>query len=381
MASPQIEQGHTRIANELMSALTTFNFKKLELVTVLAVVRETYGYQTKVATLTPTALAVATGLDSDNVRKTLLALVAARVLVSEGGQVGLQKDYDLWQIPSRSPVKTTAETKGYRRLIQPPETVKTTAAKRLNQPPETVKTTVCTPSKYSRGADLQVPKERKKEKKERNPLTPKGEWVGEPLPFSEPLQAPPPDEEPEVRLTTPALQRPATPAPKPSRCNPVGFDDPRFTEFRETYRTLKSPRRNDGWDQALAAWKRDNLGSDKRFPIVMDLLRADLASNQWLKPGDDGTPHGFVPGPASYLNKRKWRAVELEEKLVPKANPYAQQPWGPIWTQLEMQENEMGVMNFAAKLEVDPFEARDEYRNNGFLAAVTLAWQHRRTAV
>ena len=45
MASPQCENGHVRIADELYEAILKADFSKRELLVVLTVIRKTYGYR------------------------------------------------------------------------------------------------------------------------------------------------------------------------------------------------------------------------------------------------------------------------------------------------------------------------------------------------
>ncbi|WP_374993057.1 replication protein, partial [Burkholderia multivorans] len=45
--SPQIEDGYTRIANELYEAILGFGFTQRQLLVLLTVLRKTYGYGKK----------------------------------------------------------------------------------------------------------------------------------------------------------------------------------------------------------------------------------------------------------------------------------------------------------------------------------------------
>jgi len=117
MASPQCEHGFTRIANELLHALTLCQVSGREFRVVLAVIRETYGYSRLVAPLSRTRLAEMCGLDRRDADRVVRALVAKKILHTEPGQgrspgrIGLQKDYDLWDVVPNTPSQVvTAKT-------------------------------------------------------------------------------------------------------------------------------------------------------------------------------------------------------------------------------------------------------------------------------
>lgn len=106
MASPQTEQGYTRIANELLDALVASGLGKREITIVLAVLRKTYGYNKKDDTISNGQLAKATGLARQNVSRTVSDLIERHVLTCEESEVvahgqrlnrlGINKNYEEW---------------------------------------------------------------------------------------------------------------------------------------------------------------------------------------------------------------------------------------------------------------------------------------------
>lgn len=100
MASPQLERGHTRIADELFEAMIRFDFSKRQYKVLLAVIRKTYGYQKKADVISSGQLAELTGLHSPHCRAAVQELVAIGVLrVEKVGQyqrIELIKDYEQW---------------------------------------------------------------------------------------------------------------------------------------------------------------------------------------------------------------------------------------------------------------------------------------------
>ncbi|MEO5343563.1 MAG: replication protein [Gammaproteobacteria bacterium SHHR-1] len=97
MASPQLEDGYTRIANELLEALLLADLSKRELLVLLAVIRKTYGFNRSMDRISSAQLAAATGLTATHCRATVRDLKARGLLASEGDMLGLQKDHDRWQ--------------------------------------------------------------------------------------------------------------------------------------------------------------------------------------------------------------------------------------------------------------------------------------------
>jgi len=105
MASPQLENGHTRIANELLEALCSYSFPpkaSLPPRIVLFVIRKTYGFQKKMDTLSISQFQEGVGeKNRSNLIYWLNYLVQARILVKDkvsNMQVkyGLNKNYSEW---------------------------------------------------------------------------------------------------------------------------------------------------------------------------------------------------------------------------------------------------------------------------------------------
>jgi phage replication O-like protein O len=103
--NPQLEDGHTRIANELLEALIGYPFTGGELKVVLAVIRLTYGWQTKARPIKQRDLARLTGLDERQIRRVLGSLrqqaVVWRDRTSRPHRFQLNKRYYGWkQLPA-----------------------------------------------------------------------------------------------------------------------------------------------------------------------------------------------------------------------------------------------------------------------------------------
>lgn len=113
--SPQLEDGFTRIANELLDAIIAFSFSKREQKIILCIIRKTYGYSKKEDDMTLTQIANATGLDLGNVSKAISNLSQRNILLKRQGKygyvLGINKNYGVWKplLKQQPLVKTTSE--------------------------------------------------------------------------------------------------------------------------------------------------------------------------------------------------------------------------------------------------------------------------------
>ena len=110
-ASPQLEDGYIRVANELFDAvlkkLSSYRHTKV----VLAVLRKTYGYQKKEDDITISQLAELTGIHRNNVGAAIKELEQMRVLNpvragSHGLILGINKHHSEWagdEVKARGP--------------------------------------------------------------------------------------------------------------------------------------------------------------------------------------------------------------------------------------------------------------------------------------
>lgn len=111
-SSPQLEDGYTRIANELFDAIISFDFSKREQKIILCVIRKTYGFGKRVDDMTLTQIANATGLHLAHVSCTVSDLSSRNILLKrQGGYgfiLGINKDYGQWRaLPKRQGVTET----------------------------------------------------------------------------------------------------------------------------------------------------------------------------------------------------------------------------------------------------------------------------------
>lgn len=100
MARPKVENGFTRIANELLEAIAQANVSKSELRVLVALVRQSYGWQRKDAYVFEVKDVLCTMSDR-TFREAVSGLVKSGHIWRKGKKLGIVKDYDLWIPPER----------------------------------------------------------------------------------------------------------------------------------------------------------------------------------------------------------------------------------------------------------------------------------------
>lgn len=97
---PDLDDGYTRIANELLEAILAFPFSKRELKVMLAIIRKTYGFNKKADDMTVTQVADMTGMDRAHASRAISALVAKNAVLKRHGRhgyvLGIQKNHKKW---------------------------------------------------------------------------------------------------------------------------------------------------------------------------------------------------------------------------------------------------------------------------------------------
>jgi phage replication O-like protein O len=101
---PQLEDGFTRIANELFEAVIGFGFSQRQLAVLLAVLRKTYGYGKKEDDMSASQIGELCKISRNHVTEAIGQLVKLSVLTKRHGNYGLilgvNKDYNNWGVDS-----------------------------------------------------------------------------------------------------------------------------------------------------------------------------------------------------------------------------------------------------------------------------------------
>jgi phage replication O-like protein O len=100
MGTPQLEDGHVRIANALLEAILVFGFSQRELLVLLTIIRKTYGFNKKADDMSASQIGALCGVARQHVTTTLNGLAARNVITKTPGEygmiIGIQKDHRKW---------------------------------------------------------------------------------------------------------------------------------------------------------------------------------------------------------------------------------------------------------------------------------------------
>jgi phage replication O-like protein O len=101
VANPQIENGFTRIANELLEAVIRVSMSDYEHRIFWLIVRKTYGHNKKADWISQSQIAEETGILKQHVSRTIKKLADKNMILKIDKKIAIQKDYDLWKLPKQ----------------------------------------------------------------------------------------------------------------------------------------------------------------------------------------------------------------------------------------------------------------------------------------
>lgn len=93
MTTPQLENGYTRIANEILEALAKINLSPYETRIIFIIWRKTYGYQKPEDWISWSQLKELTGISPPHISRTLRRLFERKIVTKNGNKLGFNKDY------------------------------------------------------------------------------------------------------------------------------------------------------------------------------------------------------------------------------------------------------------------------------------------------
>jgi len=146
MASPQIEDGYTRIANEVMEAFARLPSLGSEAFQVLMLVlRRSYGFQRKDAEMTISFICKGTGLKHRSACRAVERLVSKRLIVRKDSIIKFNKNYDEWAVSKRltsvqtdTPPVSKRRTQVVSKRLTNKERLKETPKKEIHATPSAV---------------------------------------------------------------------------------------------------------------------------------------------------------------------------------------------------------------------------------------------------
>ena len=98
MANPQLEDGYTQIANEILEGLMKTYLPANQWQVLLCVIRKTYGFKKKVDWIANCQIVEATGLVKSTVSRALRGLEQHGLIARHGKSIGFQKDWEQWKV-------------------------------------------------------------------------------------------------------------------------------------------------------------------------------------------------------------------------------------------------------------------------------------------
>ncbi len=128
MSNPQIEQGYTRIANEILENIMKVSLNGTQFRIVMAVWRFTYGFQRKEHELSVRFLATAIAASRTQVERELAVLIERKILLTKeqgakrARQIQFNKNYEDWGNASASRQATPEIKKPTKKKATPKKT-------------------------------------------------------------------------------------------------------------------------------------------------------------------------------------------------------------------------------------------------------------------
>ncbi len=104
MANPQLQNGYTRIANELLEAVCRLNISGNELRILLFIVRRTYGFNKSSTNISLTEISEATGVRKNHVSRALKKLSDLKIIKrqtfsgTKSQSISIVKNYEEWTV-------------------------------------------------------------------------------------------------------------------------------------------------------------------------------------------------------------------------------------------------------------------------------------------
>lgn len=110
--TPQLEDGFTRIANDILDGLSKTNLSSYQSRIVYAIFRKTYGWHKKEDFISISQLVEMTGLHKAHASRAKKELIERNIVTNRGNKIGFQKNASLWLklpigVTTHSAVKVT----------------------------------------------------------------------------------------------------------------------------------------------------------------------------------------------------------------------------------------------------------------------------------
>ena len=123
MASPQLENGYTQIANEIIEALMKTKLSGYQSRVLWAILRKTYGWHKKEDWISLSQLAKMTTIYPSHTSRTIKELIKRNIVTKIGNKIAFNKNYTKWKklpklvTPKKLPKMVSEVTKNGNREI------------------------------------------------------------------------------------------------------------------------------------------------------------------------------------------------------------------------------------------------------------------------
>jgi phage replication O-like protein O len=108
---PELSDGHTRIANEIMDALARTYLSSYESQFLWCLLRKTYGWGKKEDYIAIVQIVASTGMHRSHVSRTKKKLIDRRIVTQTGNKVAFNKYYSQWrELPKQVTVTQTGSS-------------------------------------------------------------------------------------------------------------------------------------------------------------------------------------------------------------------------------------------------------------------------------
>jgi phage replication O-like protein O len=101
MESPQVENGHVKIANELYEAMLKIKLSDYEHRILGAIIRKTYGWNKKQDWISHSQLSELTSILPHHCARTITKLKNKKIIIKKDGLTTINKHYSEWLIPKQ----------------------------------------------------------------------------------------------------------------------------------------------------------------------------------------------------------------------------------------------------------------------------------------
>ena len=106
MANPQLENGYTKISNELLEAICKTRLSDYEHRVLMMIIRKTYGFNKKADWICLKKLSDDTEIRLPHISRTITNLLERNIISKQNRKVSIQKDYEKW-LPKEVTKKVT----------------------------------------------------------------------------------------------------------------------------------------------------------------------------------------------------------------------------------------------------------------------------------